>query len=100
MVCYHQGRYGVEIKIESFFGDKTCSWVVIVNGINKYDTETSDEIHVASVGEKSTGKLVAKPTPRQTSNLTMYLVSIPYRERKLIDMEPGNWTKVVLRCRN
>ena len=60
----HEGRYGVEIKIESLFGDKTCSWVGIVNGINKYVTETSEEINVASVGEKSTGKLVAKAGPR------------------------------------
>ena len=41
MVCYHQGRHGVEIKIESLFGDKICSWIRIVNGINKYVTETS-----------------------------------------------------------
>ena len=34
--CCHQGRYGVEIMIESLFGDKTCSWVRIVNGITKY----------------------------------------------------------------
>ena len=53
-VCCHQGRYGVEIIIESPFGDKACSWVRIVNGINKYVTERSEEIPVASVGEKST----------------------------------------------
>ena len=39
LVCYHQGRYGVEIKIESLLGDKTCSWVRIVTGISKYVTE-------------------------------------------------------------
>ena len=93
MVCYHQGRYGFEIKIESIFGDKTCSWVRIVNGINKYVAETSEEIHIESVGEKSTGKLVAKARPRQTSNLTLSPVSIPYRERKWIDMEPGRFDK-------
>ena len=49
MVCYHQGRYGVENKIESLFRDKTCSWVRIVNGINTYVTETSEESPVASV---------------------------------------------------
>ena len=26
-VCYHQGRYGVEIMIDSFFRDRTVSWV-------------------------------------------------------------------------
>ena len=29
-VCYHQGRYGVEIMIESLFRDRTVSWVRIV----------------------------------------------------------------------
>ena len=73
------------------FCDKTCSWVRIVNGINKFVTETSEEIHVGSVGEKSTGKLVAKARPRQRSNLTLSLVSVPYRERKWIDIEPGKF---------
>ena len=31
-VCYHQGRYGVEIKIEPLFRDRTCSWDRIVIG--------------------------------------------------------------------
>ena len=42
-VCYHQGRYGVDIMIESLFRDRTVSWVRIVNGINKYVIETSEE---------------------------------------------------------
>ena len=33
-VSHHQGRYGIEIMIESLFGDGTCSWVMIVSGIN------------------------------------------------------------------
>ena len=97
MVCYHQGRYGVEIKIESLFGDKTYSWVRNVNGINKDVPETSEEIHVESVG----GKPVAEARPRQTSSLTLSPVSIPYRERQWIDIEePGKSTEVVWRCRN
>ena len=74
--------------IESLFGDKTRSWVRIVNGINKYVTEMSDETHVESIGERSTGKLVAKARPRKTSNSPLSPVSIPYRERKWIDVEP------------
>ena len=61
--------------IESLFGDKTCSWVRIVNGIKKYVMETSKETHVENIGEKSTGKLVAKARPRQTSNSTLSPVS-------------------------
>ena len=45
----------MEIKIESSFRDRTCSWVSIVNGVNKYVTETSEEILVASVGERERG---------------------------------------------
>ena len=53
-VCYHQGRYGVEIMIEPLSRDRTVCWVRIVNGINKHGTETSEEIPVASVGERTT----------------------------------------------
>ena len=63
-VCFHQGRYGVEIMIDSFFRDRAVSWVRIVNGINKYVTETSEEIPVASVENGGTGKPVAKAKPR------------------------------------
>ena len=30
-VSRHQGRYGIEIMINSLSGDGTCSWVMIVN---------------------------------------------------------------------
>ena len=79
-VCYHQGRYGVEIMIESLFRDRIVPWFRIVNGINKYVNETSEEILVASVESRGTGKLVAKAKPRPTPTLTLSLVSIPYRE--------------------
>ena len=89
-VCYHQGRYGVEIKIESWFRYRTCSWIRTVNGIKKYVTETSEEIPVASAGERSTGQPVAKARPRSTPTLTLVLLCpIPYNEGKWIDIEPG-----------
>ena len=99
-VCYHQGRYGVEIMIESLFRDRTISWVRIVNGINKYVTETSQEILVASVEKRGTGKPVAKAKPRPKPTLTLTPVSLPYRERKWIDVEPRNSVMVVLKCQN
>ena len=73
--------------IESLFGDKTCSWFRIVNGINQYVTEMSEETRVESIGESSTGKPVAKARPQQTSNSTLSSVSSPYAERKCIDVE-------------
>ena len=68
-VCYHQGCYGVEIMIGSFFRDRTVSWVRIVNRINKYVTETSEEIPAASVENRGTGKPVAKAEPRPKPTL-------------------------------
>ena len=97
-VCYHHGRYGVDIIIESLFRDRTVSSVRIVIGINKYVTETSEEIPVTSVGNRGTGKPVAKAKPRPKPTLTLTPVSIPYRERKWIDFEAGNSVKVVLKC--
>ena len=74
--------------IESSFRDRTISWVRIVNGINKYETETSEEIPVASVGDRSAGKPVAKAWRRPTPTLTLSLVSLPYRNQKWIDIDP------------
>ena len=90
MVCYHQGRYGVAIMIESLVGDKTCSWVRIVSGISKYVTATSEENHVESIVEKSPGKFSSKARPRQTSNSMLSPVPIPCRERNWIDVESGS----------
>ena len=100
MVFHHQGRYGVEIKIESLFRDRTCSLVCIVNGINKYVNETSEEILVASVEERSTGQPVAKAEPRPTPTLTLSPVSIPHNERKWIDIEPGKFNQGWFACQN
>ena len=71
-----------------------------MNGINKYVTETSEEIPVASVENGGTGIPVAKAKPRPKPALTLTPVFIPYRERKWIDVDPGNTAKVVLKCQN
>ena len=62
------------------------------NGINKYVTVTSEETPVTSVENRGTGKPVAKAQPRPKPTLTLSLVSIPYRERKWIDVEPGKFS--------
>ena len=78
----------MEIMIESLFRDRTVSWVRIVNGINKYETETSEDILVASVENKGTVKPVAKAKSRPKPTLTLTPAFIPYREQKWIDVEP------------
>ena len=39
-VCYHDDRYCIEVQIPSLFQDSTVSWVRIVNGVDKYVTES------------------------------------------------------------
>ena len=56
-VCYHQGRYGVEIMIESLFRDWTVSWARIVNGINKYATERQKKFLLQSLRTEVQGNL-------------------------------------------
>ena len=53
--------------INSLFGDGTCSWVMIVNGTNKYVTEMTEETqknHIDDIGD-STGILVAGAGPKK-----------------------------------
>ena len=69
----------MEIMIESLFRDRTVSWVRIVNGINKYVTEASEEILVTSVENRGEGKTVAKAKPRPKPTFTLTPVSLPYR---------------------
>ena len=87
-VCFHQGRYGIEVMIESLFRDRTVSWVRIVNGINKYVTETSETISLESVDHRVTGKPVAKARPPLKPAVTMSPISIPIRDTKWMDINP------------
>ena len=70
-VCFRQGRYGLEVMIESLFPDRTVPWVRFVNGIDKYVTETSETISLESAEHRVTGKPVAKAKSRQTPTLTL-----------------------------
>ena len=72
---YPHGRcYCIAIIIESLFKDQTASWVRTANGINKYVTQTSEEIQSEYTNSSfSTGKPVAKakPQPRSVVNSTI-----------------------------
>ena len=74
--------------IESLFRDGTASWVRIVNGINKYVTETSETISLENVKHRVTGKAVAKAKPRPKAAVAVSSISIPVRERKWMDINP------------
>ena len=62
-VCCHDDRSSIEVQIPSLFQDNTVSWVRIVNGVDKYVTESmlsTKEEDIASV------KNIAKARPRQS----------------------------------
>ena len=69
------------------FRDRTVSWFA-----SKYEAETSEEIPFTRVENRGTGKPVAKAKPRPTPTLILSLVSIPHRERKWTDAEPGKFS--------
>ena len=51
-VCYRDEQYSVEVQVPSLFQDDTVSWVRIVNGVDRYVTEsmpTTKEEDTASV---------------------------------------------------
>ena len=83
-VCYRDDRYSVEVQVPSLFQDNTVSWVRIVNGVDKYATEsmpTAKEEDIAS--EKN----IAEEDEDRTTTETLTSVSIPVLERKWIDIE-------------
>ena len=58
-VCCRDDRYSIEVQIPSLFEDNTASWVRIVNGVDKYVTESmlcKDEENTVSgwIGEPIT----------------------------------------------
>ena len=85
----HEGRYCIDIMIESLSKDKTVSWVRIGNGINKYVTDTSQKKSIENVQLlTSTGKLVAKAKPRPKSVVNLSTNCVLICERVWIDIDP------------
>ena len=73
-----------KFSIPSLFKDNTVCWVGIVNGVDRYVTEsmlTKEKEDIAS------GKPTAKARPRQKLTVTFTSVSIPVLEKKWIDIE-------------
>ena len=83
-VCYRDEQYSVEVQVPSQFQDDTVSWVRIVNGVDKYVTES---MPTAEEEDTASGKPIAGARPRQKPTVTLTSVSIPVLERKWIDIE-------------
>ena len=72
-VCHHEDRYGIEIQVRSPFQDRTASSVRIVNGVQKYASETTETIEYEEFG--ALGKPSAKASSRMKSTVTLTPVS-------------------------
>ena len=101
-VSHHQGRHGIEIMTESLFGDGTCSFVMIVNEINKYVTEITEETqehHIDNIGER-----YRNPVAKQNRNKHQYRRLLFQRLRYHITSVSGSTsnqvrtTRVVSKC--
>ena len=101
---YLQGKYGVEIRIESVNKDNCHSWVRISHGLNKLvtdliDKEYDDEQETSETKTEGyalkTNVLAfvcrskAKAKPRRLTSTCSSAKTVPVRERIWIDIEPG-----------
>ena len=98
------GKHGVEIRIWSLSEDNTHSWVRNSHGSNKFvmdsnnnDTEVPEDqpeeqalqLDVKDFACRSKAK--AKPQRREPAGYSTRII-IPMKERKWIDIEPGNYS--------
>ena len=98
---YLYGKHAIEIRIWSLSQDNSHSWVRISSGTNKYvidsnhnnteipadpHEEQASQLKVKVIAARSKAK--AKPQRREPVDYSPSI--IPMKERKWIDIEPGN----------
>ena len=102
---YLQGKYGVEIRIESVNKDNSHSWVRISHGLNKLVRDLIDKEYDDSEQETSVTKSEefalktnvlafasrskAKAKPRRPTSACSSARTVPLCERFWTDIEPG-----------
>ena len=95
---YLQGKYGVEIRIESVNKDNSHSRVRISHGLNKLVTDLIDKEYDDNEQETSETKTEvfafasrskAEAKPRRPTSICSSTSTVPIRERIWIDIEPG-----------
>ena len=74
-VCNNNGRYSIEVQVQSLFQDQTVSWIGIVNGIDKFVREAMP----IQEEEKASGKPATKARP-------ILKPSSPVEQRQWIDI--------------
>ena len=107
---YLQGKYGVEIRIESVNKDNSLSWVRISHGLNKLVTDLIDKEYDDNEQETSemqfedfalktnvlafASRSNAKAKPRRRTSASSSTRTIPIGERTWTDIEPGTYSSI------
>ena len=106
---YLQGKYGVEIRIESVYKDNSHSWVSISHGLNKVVTDLSNnkeddnneqetsEMQFEDFALKSNARAFAsrpkaKAKPQRRMSASSSTKTIPIGERTGSDIEPQDYS--------
>ena len=101
---YLQGKYGVEIRIESVNKDNSPSWVRISHGLNKLVTDLIDKEHNDNEHDASemqfeeyalklnavdfASRSKAKAKPQRLDSASSSTKTVPIGERTWTDVEP------------
>ena len=83
-VCHRDEQYSVEVQVPSLFPENTVSWVRIVNGVDRFVTES---MPTAKEEDTTSVKPIAEARPRQKPTVTLTSISIPVLESVWIDIE-------------
>ena len=109
--CYLQGKYGVEIRMESVNKDNSHSWVRISHGLNKLVTDLIDnkendnneqetsEMQFEDFALKTNGlafarRSKAKAKPQRRALASSSTRTLPIGETKWTDVEPEDYSPV------
>ena len=93
-VCFRQGRYGVEI-IDRIFFSRPNSFLGSHRERNQQmrNRNVRTKFLLQALRTEVQRKPVAKATPRPKPTFTLTLVSMLYRQRKWIDVDPGKFSQ-------
>ena len=105
--CCLQGKYGVEIRIESVNKDNSHSWVRISHGLNELVTDMSNKDNDQETSEMKSEEIAlktnvlafasrskAKAKPRRRTSASSSTKTIPNGERTWTDIEPENYSSI------
>ena len=108
--CCLQGKYGVEIRIESMNNDHSHSWVRISHGLNKLVTnlnnkeqddneQETSEMQFEDYALKSNARAFpsrskSKAKQQRRDSASSFTKTVPIGERKRTDVEPEDYSPV------